>query len=826
MQTLVNRSLFKLLHVGTILFVPTLAPSQTPIAEPVRERLFADANWKFFLGDPVDAQTPGFDDSKWRPVNLPHDWSVEGTFDPKSPTGGAEGFLPQGTGWYRRAFNAPDGWRGKCVAVEFEGVYMNARVWINDKELGFHPYGYTGFSYDLTPFLKVGKENILTVRVDSSKQRNSRWYSGSGIYRHVWLTVTDPVHVSPWGVFVRTTELAGGKAKVAVDAEVANDGTGEAPVTATITLLGPGGNRLGEANAPVKIGSGTTTTVSREIEVTDPPLWSPESPQMSSVVVQVFVRSRLVDEVRVPFGIRSLEWSTDKGLQLNGKTIKLCGGCIHQDNGCLGSAAFDRAEERRVEILKAAGFNALRMAHNPPSPGLLDACDRLGVLVMDEAFDCWEKGKSKADYSTVFKEWWQRDIDAMVKRDRNHPSIVFWSIGNEIPEQFDSRGTEIGTQLAARIHSLDKSRPVTQAFNASPKANQLADWDRLCSALDIVGYNYNIDKGIREDAPRVPSRVMVTTESFPRDVFNMWSLTKKHSFVLGDFVWTALDYDGENGIGRWQFGGKPKYTAHGHDDLFPWHGAYCGDVDSTGIRKPSSFYRNIVWDRGEKLYIAVQHPLEQGQTIWVQGWGVYPCPHSWTWPGFENKLVKVEIYSRYEAVRLYQDGKLIGEKPTGEREEFKTVFDVLYQPGALKAVGIDKGQPKEEQTLRTAGMPASLGLKADRGAFQADGLDLVFVAVELLDKDGNLVPNAAPNIEFHVEGSGILAGLGNGDKTDWERYQSTMRKPFEGRALAVIRSTPEAGPITLKARAEGLPEATITVEAKAARARATLPQGK
>ncbi|MEI6077345.1 MAG: sugar-binding domain-containing protein [Verrucomicrobiota bacterium] len=816
-----NRLCFKWLVAGTLLFIPTLAPSQNSSADPIRERRFADANWKFHLGDISAAETPEFDDSNWRTVNLPHDWSVEGEFDPKSSTGGAEGFLPQGTGWYRRTFKVPDNWRGKQVSVEFEGVYMNAHVWLNGKELGFHPYGYTGFSFDLTPGLNHGKNNVLAVRVDSSKQKNSRWYSGSGIYRHVWITVTDPVHVSPWGVFVRTTELAGGKAKVAVDAEIANDGIGEAPVTTTITLMGPGDKQIGAASAEENIASGKMATMSREIEVTNPPLWSPELPQMSSAIVRVLVRKKLVDEVRVPFGIRSLAWSTGKGLQLNGKTIQLCGGCIHQDNGCLGSAAFDRAEERKIEILKAAGFNVLRMAHNPPSSGLLDACDRLGMLVMDEAFDCWEKGKNAADYSTVFQEWWQRDIDAMVKRDRNHPAIVFWSIGNEIPEQYDSRGTDIGTQLAGRIHSLDQSRPVTQAFNSRPKASQTPGWDRLCSALDIIGYNYTIENGLREDHPRLPARIMVCTETYPSEPFKIWSLTKEHSFILGDFVWTALDYEGENGIGRWQFGGQPKDTLHGKEDLFPWHGAYCGNVDSTGVRKPSAYYRNIVWDHGEKLYIAVQHPLEQGQTIWVQRWGVYPCYHSWTWPGFENKQVKVEVYSRYEAVRLYQDGKLIGEKPTGEKEQFKAVFDVTYAPGTLKVVGLTGGKPVAEQTLSTAGTPATLRLKADRSAIQADGQDLAFVTVEVLDKNGNLIPNVAPEIEFRVEGPGSLAGLGNGDMTDLERYQATKRKPFEGRALAVIRSTLQSGQITLKVRADRLPEATMTIKAEAASGRAT-----
>ena len=424
-----------------------------------RERLLADFGWKFMPGDPANAQTLEFDDHAWRAVDLPHDWSIEGAFDAKAPMGGAGGFLPAGVGWYRRTFTAPSDWRGKHIWVEFEGVYMNSEVWLNGVKVGGHPYGYTSFTVDLAPVLKFGQRNLLAVRVDNSQHKNTRWYSGSGIYRHVWFTVANPIHIAPSGVFVRTLEAAADQGKLAIEVQAANASNSTASVTLHTVWLGPDGKQVGESKTQTDLGTGTTAPVSQEIVVRSPPLWSPQSPRLCLAVTELQVNGKTVDRVETPFGIRTLAWSVDRGMQLNGKTIKLYGGCFHDDHGCLGAASFDRAEERRVKELLAAGFDAVRTSHNPPSPAFLDACDRLGLLVMDEAFDCWNLGKNNKDYHLAFKEWWQADLEAMVRRDRNHPSVIFWSIGNEIPESFRPLGADTGRLLADWARQVRRVSP-------------------------------------------------------------------------------------------------------------------------------------------------------------------------------------------------------------------------------------------------------------------------------------------------------------------------------------------------------------------------------
>jgi beta-galactosidase len=767
-----------------------------------------DKDWRFFLGDMTGLQEPGFDDSSWRTVSVPHDWSIEGDFDAKAPMGGAGGFRTAGIGWYRKAFEAPAAWRGKQVRVEFEGVYMNAEVWLNGVKIAEQPYGYTTFFSNLTPHLKIKGRNLLAVRVNNAEHKNSRWYSGSGIYRHVWITVSDPVHVAPWGVFVRTLSADGAQARIQAETEVSNTTSKPAQVALRTRLLGPDGKPAGEHTARQTIAAGETAKFSGEILIGAPVLWSPETPKLYAAVSEIAVDGKIVDRVETPVGLRTLAWSAEKGLQLNGNTIKLYGGCVHHDHGALGATAFDRAEERRLEQLLAMGFNAVRTSHNPPSPAFLDACDRLGLLVMDEAFDSWTKSKTNNDYHKLFKNWWQRDLEAMVKRDRNHPSVIMWSIGNEIPERYEDVGADTAKSLADCIRNLDPSRPVTEGILFRPKPEQMAVFDRHCEALDIAGYNYAIQAHAVDHA-RVPSRVMVATESNPRDVFNSWARINDNSYVVGDFMWSAIDYLGEAGIGRAVLDGNA--GGHGRDDLFPWHSAYCGDMDLIGTRKAISHYRNIVWDRGEKLYMAVQQPVPAGSKFNLGDWALYPTFASWTWPGFEEKSVKVEVYSRGETVKLYQDGKLVGEKPTGRGQQFKTVFDVTYRPGILKAEAYAAGKKITEFELSTAGVPANLKLTADRPAMSAGGQDLIFVTVEVVDKAGQWRPDADNEISFSVQGPAVIAGVGSGDTKSLERYQTDHRKAFQGRAQVVLLSTEQSGPIVLTTRATGLPAASITL---------------
>ncbi len=829
--------------------------------QKTRMELAADSGWRFLLGDPSGAEARSFDDANWRRVDLPHDWSIEGRPAKDNPTSSGGGFYPAGTGWYRKTFSAAAEWKGRRVSVEFDGVYRDATVYLNGRKLGNQPYGYTSFRLDLTPDLDFSGPNVLAVRVDNSAQPNSRWYSGSGIYRHVRVVVTDPVHVAHWGVFVTTPEVSSTTAKAMVRTRVANEAAGQAGVTVETTILDRAGKKAGGAKAVLTVASRGEAEASQEIAVAKPLLWSPESPVMYRAVTRVLKDGKVVDETETPFGIRTLAWSAEKGLRLNGKGIKLAGGSVHHDNGPLGAAAFDRAEERRVELLKAAGFNAVRTSHNPPSPAFLDACDRLGLLVFDEAFDTWKASKAKFDYGRNFEEWWQRDLSAMVMRDWNHPSVIFWSIGNEIPEVLVERGPGMAKQLAGLVRSLDSSRPVSQAFPTSTSGEFP---DGVIANLDVAGYNYNLATHHEDDHRRLPKRIMMTTESFPGQAFTEWRLAKDNAYILGEFVWTAMDYLGESGIGSWAFG-TPELAAmagkmmsgmqsmvdqmflamaNGMDLTtlmtqgaaqggqspmtvlfpgFPWHATQCGDLDLIGHRKPQSYYRDILWNGGDRVYATVRLPEPEGKKIVVAGWAVYPTIPTWTWPGQEGKTMQVEVYSGVEQVRLFLNGKPIGEKPVGREQEFKAVFDVPYAPGTLKAVGVRGDRSVAESVLITAGQPARLRLAADRPTVQADGQDLAFVTVEALDAEGRFQPFADQEVRFGVSGPAVIAAVGNGDGRDVEPYQGDRRRLYQGRAMVVVRTSKEGGAIRVTASGAGLSDAGITIQAKGGGGRAELP---
>jgi beta-galactosidase len=836
----------------------TAAPTQT-----TRLELAADSGWKFLLGDPAGAETPAFADGSWRTVNLPHDWSIEAAPDKNSPSGAGGGWFPGGTGWYRKTFRTSPTWKGKHVTVEFDGVYKDATVYLNGHKLGTHPYGYTSFQFDLTPGLDFTAPNVLAVRVDNSEQPNSRWYSGSGIYRHVRLVVTDPTHVAHWGVFVTTPEVSAGAAKVSLRTSVANESTAETAVIVETTILDQAGKQAGSAHSTLTIAPGSEMEAGQGIAVANPALWSPASPALYRAVTQVRKNGSLVDEVTTTFGIRLLAWSAEKGLLLNGKSIKLTGGSVHYDNGPLGAAAFDRADERKVELLKASGYNAVRTAHNPPSPAFLDACDRLGLLVLDEPFDTWKASKVKFDYGHDFDEWWKRDISAMVLRDRNHPSIVIWGIGNEIPELEVERGREYGKKLADQVRSLDTTRPLTLAF---PGTTTTPNAEAVFSQLDITGYNYNLIPTYADDHQRLPKRIMLTTESYPAKAFPLWQISQDNPFVIGDLTWTAMDYLGESGIGAWSYGTPEQAKiadqivagmlntstvdkmflgmANGVDmaaamsqgaadpamkaamEIFfhgyPWHAAACGDLDLTGYRKPQSYYRDILWNGGDRVYATVRLPEPEGKKIIAIGWSVYPTLPNWTWPGMEGKDMQVEVYSGAERVRLFLNGKLVGEQPTGREQQFKALFSVPYAPGILKAVGIRGDRDVAESVLTTVGKPVRLRLTADRAELQADGQDLSFITVEAVDAAGRLRPDAEDEVRFAIRGPGVMAAVGNGDGKDTAAYQGDRRKLFQGRALVVVRSSKQAGPIHLTATTPGLSEGVVDVQTKVAKGREEL----
>lgn len=772
-----------------------------------RKQLF-DYDWKFFLGDASDAKTNDFNDASWRKLDLPHDWSIEGKVNAKNSTKGAGGYFPSGIGWYRKTFLVPDNWKAKKTAIYFEGVYMNSEVFINGKSLGVYPYGYSSFSYDLTPYLNFGKENVIAVRVDNSQQMNSRWYSGSGIYRHVWMIVSDPVHVAQWGIDISTPEVSSTKATVLVKTKVKNETASAQSVVVKTLLWNKNSKNAGNGQMKVEVPANSEKEITQTIQVSNPMLWTPETPNLYQAQIQVVKDKKVLDNTKTNFGIRSIKFTAENGFQLNGKTVKINGGCVHHENGCLGAAAFDRAEERKVELLKAGGFNAVRTSHNPPSEAFLDACDRLGLLVMDESFDCWKIGKNSNDYSKYFNEWWQRDLDAMVLRDRNHPSIFMWSIGNEIPERGDSDAVKTAQMLIEALKKIDKTRPVTSAVVSIGKNWDL--FDPLMAAHDVAGYNYNL-LTLAEDHKRVPSRIIVQTESYPKDAFNNWKLIQENNFLIGDFVWTGIDYLGEAGIGRTFYSGETP-GENWDNDMFPIHAAYCGDIDLIGWRKPISHYRSMLYNDNEKLYMAVREPEPEPLEIKETMWSVYPTWESWTWPGFEGRTIQVEVYSKYPKVRLYQNNKLVGEQSTTRDQQFKATFPIPYSAGVLKAVGVENNKEMESTILQTSGDAAKIKITADRKEILANGQDLVFVTVEITDKDGIMQPNASNRLHFKVGGAGTIAGVDNANIKDTDLYVANTRKAWKGRALVVIKSNHQAGEIKLSVISDGLEEAAINIK--------------
>jgi beta-galactosidase len=778
--------------------------------ENIQRKQIFDFNWKFFLGDSPSAGTKDFDDKGWRDLDLPHDWSIEGKLDPKNPTGGAGGYFPAGIGWYRKKFDVPASWKGKCISIYFEGVYMNSELFINGKSLGIHPYGYTTFSYDLTPYLDFGRGNVLSVKVDNSKQINCRWYSGSGIYRHVWMIVTNPLHVATWGVNITTPQVSGEKATVKIKTLVKNETDLPQKVILKTQLLNSNAVNAGIDQTDVELLAKSEQEIDQNLTVLKPLLWTPETPNLYQVEVQVLKDKNIIDDTKTTIGIRSIKFTSDNGFQLNGKTVKINGGCVHHDNGCLGAAAFDRAEVRRVELLKSAGFNAIRTSHNPPSEAFLDACDRLGMMVIDEAFDGWKESKTPFDYSVYFNEWWQRDLEAMVLRDRNHPSIIVWSIGNEIIERKKPEAVETARMLVNCLHKNDPTRPVTSAMTTWDSGWEI--FDPLFAVQDIGGYNYQLHRA-PSDHERVPSRVIVQTESYPRDAFSNWEMVQNHNYIIGDFVWTALDYLGESGIGRWYYSGE-KPGEHWESDLFPWHAAYCGDIDLTGWRKPISHYRSMLYNNTEKLYMAVREPEHDTLKIKQTLWSVWPTWESWTWPGYEGRNIQVEVYSKYPKVRLYLNAKLIGEQATTEEQQFKATFTVPYTPGLLSAAGVMDNKELETTILQTSGNAAKIKLIPDRTKITADGQDLSFITIEVTDKDGKLQPNAQNQLQFSINGPGVIAGVDNADIKDLDPYIGTARKAWHGRALVVIRSTRNAGDIKLNVSSPGLKDAVAVIRAE------------
>ena len=731
-----------------------------------------------------------------------------GPFDSVAPGGASQGFTIGGVGWYRKTWTIPAAQRGRRLRVTFDGVYMNSTVWFNGQQLGAHPYGYTSFSYDLTPLMRVGQPNVLAVRVDASGL-TSRWYSGSGIYRHVQLTSVPPVHFRENGTAITTPDASAKAATVRVKSAIRNDDATPRAVTLTARVLDGAGKVVASGRATQTVAAGVEIDLESPIVVPNPRLWSPDSPTLYRLNCVLDAGAGGVSETTTSFGIRTIAFDAVRGFVLNGTPVLLRGGCVHHDNGPLGSAAYDRAEARRVELLKAAGFNAIRTSHNPPSPAFLDACDRQGMLVMDEAFDAWNQGKNADDYAKYFKAVWRADIASMVERDRNHASIIQWSIGNEIPEQTSEQGTATAQMLADYVRALDPTRPTTLACNFGYSPGR----DGYFAAVGVAGYNY-LPGDYVKDHQRHPTWLMQGTESFPLRAFEAWLPVVNNPYVIGDFVWTAFDYIGEAGIGRAIRPGEPNSFL----GQFPHTVAGCGDMDITGVRKPQSYYRGVMWGVGPRVAAFVNATPQGEPAPGIAGWGWYDEYASWTWPGSEGKTREVHVYANTPRVRLLLNGRDLGTKPAGRAAQFTAVYNVPYEPGALVAVGLnDAGHEVERWTLITAGAPAQIRLTPDRKTIAADGQDLSYVSIEVLDAAGNLCPNAANLLKFSLAGAGQIAGVGNGDPRNIESFQKPQHLAFEGRALAIVRSTNASGTPRLTASADGLESATTSVQTVAAR---------
>ena len=767
-----------------------------PIQTRGERRIRFNDDWRFFKGDAPGAESASFDDASWRALALPHDWAIEGPFDKvNNPNTG--GLPVSGTGWYRKHFVLPAEAKGRQVSIEFDGAMSNAHVWLNGKEIGERPYGYASFALDLTSNLNWDGENVVAVRLKPEPDA-SRWYPGAGLYRSVWLTVTAPVHVAHWGTYVTTPEVSDAHATVALATEVENAGAAPAAIQLRTNILDADGKSVAHATSDGAVPADGKQKIAQQLAVAHPQRWDMDRPYLYKAVTEVVQGGKVVDRYVTSFGIRTLSFDPAKGFLLNGRVRKLQGVCNHHDLGALGTAVNRRATERQLEIMKSMGVNAIRTSHNPPSPELLEACDRMGLVVMDEAFDMWRIPKVKNGLSKFFDQWHERDLRDLVRRDRNHPSVIMWSIGNEIPEQTSANGGALAKELTGICHEEDATRPTTSAFN-SPDA---AIKNGLAANVDVPGFNYQPEGYARfqqahpswaiygsETASCVSSRGVYhlpmklenRTPDFQVSSYDieapMWAYCPDVEFeaqrqlpnVLGEFVWTGFDYLGEP-------------TPYGSRNDWPSRSSYFGIVDLAGFPKDRFYSYRSVWTNQPTVHV---------------------FPH-WNWAGHEGEKIPVMVYTNAQEVELFLNGKSLGRKKLGVdtfampvnskiskdhvfTSKFRLVWEVPYATGELKAVGYKDGKEFAVDTVKTAGAPARVVLTPDRKSIAADGDDLSFLTVRIVDKDGNLCPLADNLVQFHLDGPAAIAGVDNGNAASVEPFQADSRKAFNGLALLIVR---------------------------------------
>lgn len=777
-------------------------------------------------------------------VNLPHDFSIGLERTAMAAANEAGGFFLGGIGTYEKEFNITNEQKGKEFLLVIEGAYMNSEVYINGNLVILHPYGYTEFHVRLTPWIKYGQTNKIKIVVNNNAMPNSRWYSGSGLYRHVWLMESESIYLAPWSVAITTPVVTKEFAMVNIETTISNELKEEKQVTVVTALFDKVGKEVASNISEVLLVTVNETKVKQEIKVESPKLWSLESPNLYEAITQVKCGDVLVDEIKTTFGIRTISFSTEKGFQLNGEKIKLKGGCVHHDNGLIGACAFDYAEERKVRLMKEIGYNAIRTAHNPPSTALLNACDRLGVLVMDEAFDCWRLKKNSHDYHLYFEEWWKRDLEAMIFRDRNHPSVIMWSVGNEIGERDGSSdGANLSKEISDYARSLDNTRAITNGvcaifldagefggilaniFNGSagdladlpPEVHELLkecdrvteEWGEItkdfCSPLDVVGYNY-LDNRYEQDGELFPNRIICGTESYPKKIAEVWEKVMKYNHVIGDFSWTSIDYFGEAGIGRSFYN-----ETGGLFGEYPWHISNCGDIDICGEIKPQGEYRKVVWNERKAPYIVVLKPEHYGKKEIVSSWGWSDVVRSWSFPGNEEEKVRVDIYSAAQEIELVVNGEVIGRKEVGIEEAFKVSFDAVYEAGYIEAIAYNDGVEVGRDVIETVGEPKELILRVDKNELKAGYQDIAYITCEVVDENRRVVPYANNLISIEVTGEGSLQGIGSGDPISTERYVGANRSAYNGKVFAVVRSK-NKGNIVITAKAKDLNGMRVDVE--------------
>ena len=785
-----------------------------------------------------------------REVTLPHDASIEMERKADEPSGSGNGFFQEKTVHYVKEFEMDAADAGSSVWLEFEGVYQNAYVYVNGAFAGKCPYGYGNFYLDVAKYLNFGGKNSVKVIVNNGVP-SGRWYTGGGIYRDVNLMIANRLHLAPEGIHLATVEADGELAVVRAEFCVAYEGCDVRDIVLAVELLDAEGKTVASSSMPVTLTEQTRQSYRQKLYVDNPQLWDTDHPYLYTYRARILEQDQVLDEEEGTFGIRRLQLDPRHGLRINGKTVKLRGGCIHHDNGIIGAAEYAHAADRRIRKLKEAGFNAVRSSHYPMSRCLLEACDRQGMLVMEEFSDVWTSRKVDFDYGANMTDWWEHDVECMVNKDYNHPCVIMYSIGNEIPETGNKFDVQWGKRLADKIRSMDDSRYVTNSLNLmlsvmdkigqimaahamqqqapgenaeiNSAMNSLGNMkdivvsseiagkatEEAFGQVDIAGYNYGTCRYV-QDGKTYPDRIIVGSETYATELDVNWELVEKYPYLIGDFTWTAWDYLGEAGIGKVEYGEgqQPGFYAP-----YPCKAAYCGDLNLIGDRRPVSYWRQMIWGLRRAPYLAVRPPMRHGQNRIMTEWTLSDAIHSWNWKGQEGKPATVEVYADADEVELFVNGQSVGRQAVGAEKKDIALFETVYEPGTLEAVAYRGGQEIGRDVIKTAQDDLQIRAQADAETIPADGSDICYVEISLTDQEGVLNPEADCAVSISVEGPGEIIGFGSADPDSPENYFDRTAKPFEGRLLAAVRGTKEPGTVTVKLKADGCADACVKVEA-------------